>query len=108
MYYKEKKQMNRATEGRYSLVFGVVSIFFLSPIFVPLAVIFGVAALFKKQILLGVLGLFCAFIGFYTSPILLSLFGFSSNGFQSHSFKWEYVPRQQIERPTTDSKKEFI
>ncbi|MDD2469039.1 MAG: hypothetical protein PHI97_34140 [Desulfobulbus sp.] len=100
--------MNRTTEVRYSLVFGVVGIFFLSPIFVPLAVIFGVAALFKKQIILGVLGLFCAFIGFTTSPILLSLFVFSNNGFQNRSFKWEYVPRQQIERPRTDSKKEFI
>ena len=59
--------------GIASFIFGLISIFVLSPIFVPLAVILGIIAVIKKQFVWGVLGLVCAVIGFMTSPILLGL-----------------------------------
>lgn len=64
--------------GIASFVFGVISIFMLSIIFVPLAVILGIVAIIKKQLLWGGLGLVCATIGFITSPILLGLLGLAS------------------------------
>ena len=45
----------------------------MAPVFVPLAVLLGVVALFKKQFVWGLLGLLCALAGFLTSPILLGL-----------------------------------
>ena len=64
--------------GIASFIFGLISIFFLSPIFVPLALIFGVIAVIKKQLPWGYVGLICALIGFMTSPILLGIFGLVS------------------------------
>ncbi len=66
--------------GIASFIFGLISIFILAPIFVPLAVILGIIAVLKKQLVWGVLGLVCAVIGFITSPILLGLFGLVSFG----------------------------
>lgn len=57
--------------GIASFIFGLISIFFLSPVFVPIALILGVIAAIKKQLVWGILGLVCALIGFMTSPILL-------------------------------------
>lgn len=64
--------------GIAAFVFGVISIFFMSPVFVPLAVLLGIIAVIKKQLIWGVLGLLCASIGFITSPILLGIFGLVS------------------------------
>lgn len=64
--------------GIASFIFGIISIFFVSPVFVPLVVLLGIIAVIKKQLVWGVLGLLCAFIGFLTSPILLGLFGSAS------------------------------
>lgn len=64
--------------GVVSFIFGFISIFFMSLVFVPLAVLFGIIAVIKKQFAWGVLGLFCAFIGFLTSPVLLGVFGVAS------------------------------
>jgi len=61
--------------GIASFVLGLVSIFILSPIFVPIAIILGVIAVIKKQLVWGILGLVCALIGFVTSPILMGTFG---------------------------------
>ena len=66
--------------GIASFVFGLISIFILSPIFVPLALILGIVAVLKKQILWGGLGLVCALAGFVTSPILLGILGIASIG----------------------------
>jgi len=66
--------------GIASFIFGLISIFILSPIFVPLAVILGIIAVIKKQLVWGILGLVCAVIGFMTSPILLGLLGLASLG----------------------------
>jgi accessory gene regulator protein AgrB len=66
--------------GIASFIFGLISIFILSPIFVPLAVIVGTIAVIKKQYSWGILGLVCAVIGFLTSPILLGLLGLFTFG----------------------------
>ncbi len=59
--------------GIASFVFGVIGIFVLSPVFVPLAVLLGIIAVIKKQLVWGILGLVCAVIGFVTSPILMGM-----------------------------------
>ncbi len=61
--------------GIASFIFGVISIFFLAPIFVPLSLLFGIIAIVSKQLAWGIMGIICAIIGFITSPILLGLFG---------------------------------
>lgn len=64
--------------GIASFVFGIISIFVLAPLFVPLAVLLGIIAVVKKQLVWGILGLFCALIGFVTSPVLLGGLGLVS------------------------------
>ena len=61
--------------GIASFVFGVISIFFMAPLFVPLAIIFAILAIIKKQVAWGVTAIICSIIGFLTSPILLGLLG---------------------------------
>lgn len=72
-------------EGLASFILGIISIFFMSPIFVPLAVLLGIIAVFKKQFVWGILGLLCALVGFLTSPILLGAVGLGMIALQSHS-----------------------
>jgi len=61
--------------GIASFIFGVISIFLLAPVFVPLSLLFGLIAIASRQLAWGIVGVTCAVIGFMTSPILLSLFG---------------------------------
>jgi hypothetical protein len=60
--------------GIASFIFGLISIFALSPIFVPMGFILGIIAVMKNQNLWGVLGIICSLIGLMTSPFLLVLF----------------------------------
>lgn len=46
--------------GIASFIFGLISIFFLSPLFVAIALILGIIAVIKKQLVWGVLGPICA------------------------------------------------
>nr|VFK12801.1 MAG: hypothetical protein BECKLPF1236B_GA0070989_104018 [Candidatus Kentron sp. LPFa] len=64
--------------GIASFIFGLLSIFFLAPLFVPLALLLGVIGVIKKQLIWSVLGIVCGIIGFVTSPILLGLFGLAA------------------------------
>lgn len=64
--------------GIASFIFGLISIFILAPLFVPLGLILGIIAVIKKQLIWGALGLVCSVIGFMTSPILLGILGLSS------------------------------
>lgn len=83
--------------GIASFIFGLISIFFLAPLFVPLAVILGVIAIINKQLVWGILGLLCALFGFLTSPILLGIVGVASIAAnQSHSITT--VSQQQIQQ----------
>ena len=63
--------------GIASFVLGVLSIFFMAPLFVPLAIIFGIFGL-KDNMGLSIAGMICALIGFFTSPILLGLVGLAA------------------------------
>jgi len=66
--------------GITSFVMGIISVFFLSIVFVPLALIFGVIGITKGQTLWSLLGIVFGIIGFFTSPILLGLLGLASLG----------------------------
>lgn len=61
--------------GLASFIFGLISIFWLAPLFVPLAVLMGIIAIISRQFAWAVIGLLYAFIGFLTSPILMGIFG---------------------------------
>jgi len=101
--------MNRTVskpEGLASFILGIISIFYMAPVFVPLAIITGIVALFKRQFLWGVLGLICAFIGFMTSPILLAALGLAALGL-GHSFYFSY-PEQEIHREAPKPQGELI
>lgn len=65
--------------GIASFVLGLISIFFLSIVFAPLALLLGTIALFKKQFVWGGIGIVCAFIGLITSPIFLGILGASAH-----------------------------
>ena len=60
--------------GVLSIIFGFVGIFILSPLFSPLAFILGVFACFKNDFISGIIGITFAFIGAWTSPLLLAFF----------------------------------
>ncbi len=64
-----------------SVVFGALSIIMLGFIFGPLGGIFGLLAIFRGQIGLGLLGMFLSGVGFVTSllgiALFVILFGFS-------------------------------
>lgn len=61
--------------GIISFALGFVSIFFLAPLFVPIALTLGIIAVCKKQLAWGLAGIICSLIGFITSPILLAMLG---------------------------------
>ncbi len=64
--------------GIASFIFGLISIFILSVLFVPLALIFGILGIIKKQLAWSIAGIILALIGFVTSPMLLGMFGLAS------------------------------
>ena len=92
------------TEGLVSFTLGIISIFYMSPVFVPLAILLGIVALCKKQFVWGILGIICAFVGFITSPILLAALGLTALALQTHSFRHDTQPRHYIQRPVTEIK----
>lgn len=65
--------------GITSTVFGFISIFIFSPIFVPLALLLGIIAVIKKQMLWGAIGIVFAIIGFVTSPVLMTMLGLAGS-----------------------------
>jgi len=69
-----------SASGIIAFVFGVLSIFILAPIFVPLALICGLIALFSggSNAVWGVFGVITAVIGALTSPIILGLIGLAA------------------------------
>ena len=61
--------------GIIAVIFGVISIFMWSIIFVPLALVLGIVALFSGQIGWGILAIILSVIGVITSPMLLMMLG---------------------------------
>ena len=60
--------------GICALIFGIISIFFFSALFVPLSLIMAIIALIQKQTGLAIGAIICAMIGTFTSPTLLLFF----------------------------------
>ena len=61
--------------GIFAVVFGVLSIVSIAPLFVPLALICGVIAVLLGQVTWGLGGLGLAVIGVLTSPMILGTIG---------------------------------
>ncbi|HEY9080627.1 hypothetical protein [Magnetovibrio sp.] len=61
--------------GLFAVGFGLLSIFTIGPVFVPLALIFGLVAIFAGQILLGLTAVVLSLIGVLTSPTLMVVLG---------------------------------
>ena len=69
--------------GILSVVFGILSLFTIALLFVPLGVLFGVLSILKRTfptMALGVVGLLLSTLGFLTSPLLMGLLGISMMG----------------------------
>jgi len=71
--HQQSVPASNSSFGVASFVTGFISIFLLSPIFVPISAVLGLVGLIRGQALWSVLGLICAVIGFVTSPILMGL-----------------------------------
>lgn len=61
--------------GLFAVGFGLLGIFTIGPVFVPLALIFGLVAIFAGQILLGLTAVVLALAGVLTSPTLMLVLG---------------------------------
>ena len=68
------------TAGILSIGFGIIGIFVLGLIFVPLSMLTAIVALLKGQFFLGGIGLFLALIGVMTSPTIWLILGLSAAG----------------------------
>jgi hypothetical protein len=66
--------------GIAALIFGITSLFFLAPLFVPLTLLCGIIAILKKQLVLGVGGIICGVIGLVKSPMLFGTFWLAITG----------------------------
>lgn len=61
--------------GYLAVGLGLLGIFTMGYIFVPLALLASVIALFSGQVIWGVFGILLTFAGLLTSPILLTFLG---------------------------------
>jgi len=61
--------------GYFAVAFGLLGIFSIGYLFVPLAFIASLVALFSGQIIWGVFGLLLSLAGLLTSPFLLAFLG---------------------------------
>jgi len=64
--------------GYCAVGFGLLGIFTIGFVFMPLGLIFSIAALFLRQTVWGVVGLILAVAGFITSPNLWLIIGMSA------------------------------
>ena len=61
-----------------STVCGVISIFFMAPIFSTLGLVFGGIGLSQKEHVLSTIGIVASILGILTSPIIMGLIGMGS------------------------------
>ncbi len=69
---------NSKTFSILGLVFGLLSVFIMTILFVPLSILFSAMGLLKRDtinLILGASGLVLSLIGLMTSPILMALIG---------------------------------
>ena len=61
--------------GIASLVLGIIGIFIFSIVLCPLAIIFGIVSIVKKEYIFSIIGIICAIIGLFTSPMFWAMLG---------------------------------
>jgi len=61
--------------GLFAVGFGLLGIFTVGPVFVPVALVFGLVAIFMGQILLGLTAVVLALAGVLTAPTLMLVLG---------------------------------
>jgi len=61
--------------GMFAVGFGLLGIFTIAPVFVPLALLFGVLAIFVGQFLWGLTAVLLALAGVVSSPTLMFVLG---------------------------------
>jgi len=61
--------------GLFAVGFGLLGIFTIGPVFVPLALIFGLVAIFAGQIALGLTAVVMSLVGVAMSPTLMLILG---------------------------------
>ncbi|VAW71443.1 hypothetical protein MNBD_GAMMA12-3985 [hydrothermal vent metagenome] len=66
--------------GILSFIFGIIGIFVIAIVFVPLSIIFGVIGLIKKQYVWSIAGLICAGIATAASPLIMGMLMVASAG----------------------------
>ncbi len=64
--------------GWIAVICGILGLFTLSIVFVPLGLLFSFIAIFSGQILWGLFGIVLALLGFLTSPTLLGIVGLAA------------------------------
>ncbi len=98
---------NDSAVGIVAFICGVISIFFMAPVFVPLTIVLGTVALIKRQFVFGTVGLFCALIGFITSPILLTIVGImgiaanQADQSKAYQINTQQTQLERLDKPTT-------
>jgi len=73
--FSEAKSDGLPLLGLFAVGFGLLGIFTIGPVFVPLALIFGLVAIFAGQILLGLTAVVLALAGVLASPTLMVVLG---------------------------------
>ena len=71
----EPRPNKQPVAGMFAVGFGVLGIFTHGYVFVPLALIMSIIAIFARQAIWAVVGLLLAVVGFLTSPILIAFLG---------------------------------
>lgn len=71
--------------GWFAVAFGLLGIFSTGAVFVPLAFITSLIALYMGQFIWAALGLMLAVAGFLTSPLLWALLGLGAVGVWLHN-----------------------
>lgn len=66
--------------GLFAVGFALLGIFSYGPVFVPLGLVLGIAALFVGQVGLGILAVVLSVIGVLSSPSLLIMLGLGALG----------------------------
>lgn len=81
--------------GILSIIFGILGIFILGLIFAPLALLLATYSLYKKRILLGIVGLILSVIALITSPTFWALLIWAS---QESNFQKDHEKVQALKQ----------
>ncbi|HER27237.1 MAG TPA: hypothetical protein ENI69_09020 [Rhodospirillales bacterium] len=72
---RQNPESGHPIAGYLALLFGLLGIFSVGYVFVPLTFIAAIVALFAGQIIWGIFGMLLGFAGLLTSPVLLAFLG---------------------------------